>query len=282
MRANPMKNLAKATLCSVYKYSGAMYAQEAVTRLARRPFMSVLLFHRVTDAIPEDGLTVSARHFRNICRMLQRAFHVVPLSEIFRIVKEKTPVPPRTVAITFDDCYRDNLFAARVLAEFGLPASFFVPTGFVGTDTVFEWDRHLPKMPNLSWDDVAEMSRLGFEIGSHTVTHANMAAVPLEQARTELIESKKTLEDRLGLPVRWLAYPFGAKTNFRLDRLPLLQEAGYEGVMSGFGGFVFPHLDEPIMPRIPVPQFQSLLNLELHLTGCLQWIYAIKRQAGMM
>ncbi|HYV36019.1 MAG TPA: polysaccharide deacetylase family protein [Gemmataceae bacterium] len=277
-----MKNLAKATLCGVYKYSGAMFAQEAMSRLAGRPFMAVLLFHRVTDAIPPDGLTVGTRHFRNICNLLRRGFHVVPLSEIFRIVKEKAPVPRRTVAITFDDCYRDNLFAARTLAEFGLPASFFVPTGYVGTDAVFDWDKHLPRMPNLSWDDVQEMSRLGFEIGSHTVTHANMATVPLEQARRELIDSKKTLEDKLGRPVRWLAYPYGAKANFQVDRLPLLAEAGYEACMSGYGGFVFPHLNEPILPRVPVPEFRSLLNLELHLTGCLQWLYAIKRQAGMM
>ena len=44
------------------------------------------------------------------------------------------------MAITFDDCYRDNLFAARVLAEHGLPATFFIPTKYVGTDQVFPWD----------------------------------------------------------------------------------------------------------------------------------------------
>ena len=186
-----------------------------------------------------------------------------------------------TVAITFDDCYRDNLAAARVLADFGLPACFFIPTSFVDTDTIFEWDKHLPRMPNLTWNEVREMAGLGFEIGSHTVTHADLATVPIEQMRRELALSKETLQNKLDRQVRWLAYPFGGKENFRLDRLPLVYEAGYEGCLSGHGRFVFPHLNEPIMPRMPVPDFQSVLHLELFLTGCLQWLYAFKEQVGI-
>jgi len=275
-----MKSLAKATLCGVYKYSGAMHGQEALARALGQPFLAILLFHRVTDAIPEDGLTVGTRRFRNMCRMLRRGFNVVPLAEVFRILKTKAPVPRRTVAITFDDCYRDNLFAARVLSEFQLPACFFMPTSFVGTDTVFNWDMDLPRLPNLTWNEVREMADMGFEIGSHTATHANLAAIPVDQMRRELVESKQTLQDRLDREVRWLAYPFGGKNNFRLDRLPLVHEAGYEGCLSGYGRFVFPHLDEPIVPRVPVPGFQSVLHLELFLTGCLQWFHALKRQVG--
>jgi peptidoglycan/xylan/chitin deacetylase (PgdA/CDA1 family) len=136
-------------------------------------------------------------------------------------------------------------------------------------------------MPNLSWDDIREMVAMNFDIGSHTATHANLAEVPVEQARRELVDSKKTLEDILGRPARWLAYPYGQKNNFLPNQLPLLEEAGYEGCFSGFGGFVFPHLNEPILPRVPVPEFRSVLNLELHLTGCLQWVYALKRRARL-
>jgi peptidoglycan/xylan/chitin deacetylase (PgdA/CDA1 family) len=277
-----MKELAKATLCGVYKYSGAMSAQEALARVTRWPFMVILLFHRVTDAIPEDGLTVSTRRFRKVCNMLRRGFHVVPLAEVFRIARSGGQVPRRTVAITFDDCYRDNLFAARVLAEHQLPATFFVPTSFVGTDAVFEWDRKLAKMPNLSWADVREMVALGHEIGSHSVTHANFAAITAEEAWRELVDSKKTLEDQLARAVHWFAYPFGGRHNMSPDRLKLVQEAGYDGCVSGYGGFVYPHRNEAVLPRESVPSFHSVINLELHLTGCLQWVYAIKRRAGLL
>jgi peptidoglycan/xylan/chitin deacetylase (PgdA/CDA1 family) len=275
-----MKHLAKATLCGAFKYSGAMYAQEAVARWTAWPFMAVLLFHRVTDAIPEDGLTVGTRRFRQICKMLQN-FNVVPLAEVFRILRNKEPVPPRTVAITFDDCYGDNLFAAQVLAEHKLPACFLVPTGYVGTEALFEWDIGLPPMRNLTWNEVREIADLGFEIGSHSVTHPNFASISVAKARSELADSKKTIEDRLGKPVRWFAYPFGGKSNFAPHLLPDVYETGYEGCLSGFGGFVYPHLNEPVLPRESVPYFQSVLNLEVHLAGCLHWLYSARRRVGM-
>jgi peptidoglycan/xylan/chitin deacetylase (PgdA/CDA1 family) len=275
-----MMNFAKSSLCGAYKYSGAMCVQEALLQRFGRPFMSVLLFHRVTDAVPEDSLTVSTRRFREMCRMLHRGFNVVPLAKVFHILKTNAPVPPRTVAVTFDDCYRDNLQAARVLAGFGLSACFFIPTSFLETETVFEWDKDLPRLPNLTWDEVREMAEMGHEIGSHTVTHADLATISIEQMRCELALSKEILQDKLNRQVRWLAYPFGGKEHFRLDRLPLVYEAGYEGCLSGHGRFVYPHLNEPIMPRVPVPDFQSTLHLESYLTGSLQWLYALKELMG--
>lgn len=280
--AMTVKTLTKTALCALYKYSGVMCLQESVARLSGRSFLAILLFHRVTDEIAEDGLTVSTGRFRRICRMLKRSFRVVPLAEIFRLVSTDAPMPPRTVALTFDDCYRDNLFAARVLAGLRLPACFFVPAAYVGTDHVFDWDRGVRRLPNLSWDDVRAMAALGFEIGSHSMTHPNMAEVSVEQARRELVESKKTLETQLGRAVRWFAYPFGGRQHFSPERLELALEAGYEGCVSGFGGFVWPQSDKRLLPREPVPYFESVLNLELHLRGCLDWMYSLKRRAGVL
>lgn len=277
-----MKSYAKSALCALYKYSGAMTAQEHVSYWAGQSFMSILLFHRVTDDIPEDGLTVNTRWFGRMCRMLKQRFHVVPLAEIVRILQSGEAPPRRTVAITFDDCYRDNLFAARVLADFELPACFFVPTAYLGTDHVFEWDRGLKKMPNLSWDDARAMVRLGHEIGSHTVTHPNLTQVSVAEMRRELVDSRKMIEDHLGRPARWFAYPFGTTNSFRPERLPLVYEAGYQACFSGYGGFVLPGMLREVLPREPVPYFRSLLNLELHLSGCLNWLYTLKRKVGLI
>src|ERR1700723_3617038 len=113
------KQFVKTVLCGAYKYSGAARAVEAVAQHAGKRFLAILLFHRVTDQIPADGLTVGTARFRAICRMLRRQFRVVSVSEIARLHRSQETFPQRTVAITFDDCYRDNLFAARILAEHG-------------------------------------------------------------------------------------------------------------------------------------------------------------------
>jgi len=254
--------------------------QEQISRRTGREFMPILLFHRVTDVIPEDGLTVSTARFRAICRMLRDRFRVVPLGEVFDVLRTGRAMPPRTVAITFDDGYRDNLFAARVLADFGLPAVFFVPTAFVGTERVFAWDRGLAPMANASWTDLREMIGLGHEIGSHTVTHANLGKVSSEQAQWELIESKAHLEAQLGQRVRWFAYPFGGRNDIQPNTAALIKAAGYDGCLSGYGGFVQPDSDHLILPRDPAPCYQGLVNLELHLRGCLDWFYALKRRTS--
>ena len=56
-----------------------------------------------------------------------------------------------------------------------------------------------------------------------------------------------------------------------------MEEAGYDGCLSGYGGFVRPGEDYRILPRDSSPCYQGLLNLELHLRGCLDWMYALKR-----
>ncbi len=275
---NCLKTWTKSALCAAYLYSGAARIQEWMAQRAGRRFMVVLLFHRVTDQIPEDGLTVSTGRFRALCGLLRRRFHVVPLAEVFDAARSGRDMPPRTVAVTFDDCYRDNLFAARVLTEHGLPAAFFVPTEFVGTQHVFPWDRGLPSMPNLTWDDVREMAAMGHEIGSHTVSHPDLGTAPYEEARQEIYESKAELERQLNRRVRWFAYPFGGKCNFRPEAAALVEEAGYDGCLSGYGGFVRPGVDSRMLPRDSSPCYQRImLNLELHLRGCLDWFYALKR-----
>lgn len=280
--ASPMRDVAKASLCGLYKYSGAMAVQERLAYWAGRRSVAVLLFHRVSDDIPGDGLTVGTHWFRRLCGLLRDRFHVVPLGEALRLVDTAAGLPRRTVAITFDDCYRDNLKAAQMLADFGLPACFFVPTQYVGTDHVFAWDRGLKPMPNLGWNDLHEMVRLGHDIGSHTVSHVDLGMVGFDEARREMGDSKKTLENRLGRPARWLAYPYGGISNFRPEYLPLVHEAGYDGCFSGYGGCVRPGMLGQVLPREPMPYFRSLLNLELHVSGCLEWFYGLKRKAGLL
>lgn len=277
-----MKTLAKSAFFGLYKYSGAMHAQERLAYWSGRRFMSVALFHRVTDAIPPDGLTVSTAWFAGFCKLMRDRFHVVPLGQLHRMLMSGETPPLRTIAITFDDCYRDNLAAAKVLAHFKLPATFFVPTKYVGTDHVFPWDIDLPRMPNLTWKDVSEMQQLGHEIGSHTVSHPDMGKVNEAKARRELSDSKKTLEDKLQRPVRWFAYPYGGRGNFRPEYLPLAKEIGYQACFSALSGFIQPHMRGQILPREAMPYFRSLTNLELHLSGCLDWFYGMKKKVGLL
>lgn len=82
-----------------------------------------------------------------------------------------------------------------------------------------------PKGRMLNWDQVREMRRRGIAFGSHTMHHPFMKRLPLEDARWELVESKRILEERLGEPVRHFCFPHGS---YGVAAGRLAQEAGYE------------------------------------------------------
>lgn len=94
--------------------------------------LSTLIFHRVLPRpdplFPEE---MHAARFREVCQWLRAWFQVLPLDEAVRRLKSGT-LPSRACAITFDDGYADNHdIALPILREAGLPATFFVATGFL-------------------------------------------------------------------------------------------------------------------------------------------------------
>jgi hypothetical protein len=60
-----------------------------------------------------------------------------------------------------------------------------------------------------------------------------------------------------------------------------LREGGYAGCLSGYGGFIHPGMQTDVLPREPVPCFESNLHLEVHLSGCLEWYHSLKRRLGL-
>jgi peptidoglycan/xylan/chitin deacetylase (PgdA/CDA1 family) len=147
-------------------------------------------------------------------RWLKDHCQIIRLDEIFARSHDpgRAPSAP-TVAITFDDGYEDNyVHALPILVRHEVPASFFVTTGFVDRDPrAMDQMRRLRRMDvaGVSWEQVSGIREAGMQVGSHTVTHPNLAELDDPAVRTELTDSKRALEDHLGEEVTTLAYPFG-------------------------------------------------------------------------
>lgn len=112
--------------------------------------LSILIYHRV---LPEpDPLLDGDPHaddFRWQMRLLARSMNPLPLDEAVRRLRERS-LPPRAVCVTFDDGYADNAeVALPILREEGVPATFFIATGYLDggrmfNDTLIETVRRLP------------------------------------------------------------------------------------------------------------------------------------------
>jgi peptidoglycan/xylan/chitin deacetylase (PgdA/CDA1 family)/SAM-dependent methyltransferase len=101
----------------------------------------ILHYHQVAARTPDvHRLAVSPAEFRAQMVWLQRHCRVMPLAELAESVRTRT-IPPGTVAVTFDDGYADNLeVASPILADLGLPATFFVLLPSADGASAFWWD----------------------------------------------------------------------------------------------------------------------------------------------
>ncbi|MBI2216437.1 MAG: polysaccharide deacetylase family protein [Candidatus Rokubacteria bacterium] len=101
----------------------------------------VLTYHRVNDEADPFFPAVRTAVFEEHMAYVARTYRVLTVEEAHEGVRRRM-LPRGALAITFDDGYRDNLtHAAPILARYGLPATVFVATGFVGGAEVPWFDR---------------------------------------------------------------------------------------------------------------------------------------------
>ena len=217
----------------------------------------VVAFHRVTDAY-RDGLTCSVKDFECFCRFFRRHFTVIPLPEMVTRLERRQSLS-RTLAITFDDGYRDNYdFAAPVLRSLGLPATFFVVSGFIESNTIGWWDRDcIPPPAWMTWEQVCQLHADGFDIGAHTRTHANLGEVTGAEAEWEIVGARRELENRLGAPVDLFAYPYGRRENITESTTSIVRKSGFRCCASCYGGTNPRGGDAFRLRRIPITPWFS-------------------------
>ena len=218
-------------------FSSASAVHSLLLRHFIAPRVTVLLYHRVTDEV-RDNLTVGVAQFERQMAYVARHCQVLSIEEVIAM-----PTPPRgsrpLVAETFDDGYLDNhAHAVPILLRHRVPAAFFVSTGIVGTDGRFPHDlrRGNPPIPVMRWDQLREMQKFGFTVGSHSVSHIDCAAEPEAMVRDELIRSRAAIEAELHLRDVIFAYPYGGRQHMTPARLEMVRQAGYVGCLSAYGG----------------------------------------------
>jgi peptidoglycan/xylan/chitin deacetylase (PgdA/CDA1 family) len=120
----------------------------------------------------------------------------------------------------FDDGWKNQYeYAYPILKEFGYTATFYITSSAVNGKSY------------MTWDQVKELDKAGMDIQSHTVTHANLTKVDEQKAKEELINSKKTLEEKLGHTISMLAYPYYGN-NAAVQKL--VAGAGYTSARAGW------------------------------------------------
>ncbi len=180
----------------------------------------VLMYHEIADVTATlSGLAVAPEAFASQLAYLHDAgFTTVTAGALAKILADGAgALPERPAVLTFDDGYRDFYCTALpLLKQYGHTATVFQTTGWVGTK--------LGPRAMLNWRELAELAEAGIEIGAHSHQHPELDRLSGDKLSDELDAPKRMLEDKLGLAVPGVSYPFGL-WNAKARRAA--REAGY-------------------------------------------------------
>jgi peptidoglycan-N-acetylglucosamine deacetylase len=156
------------------------------------------------------------------------------------------PIPDRLVVLTFDDSVKSHFtIAAPILIRYGFSATFFITEGFT-----FKTNKH----DYMTWEEIRELDRQGFEIGNHTRDHMGIKAANVDQVAEQLRGIDEGCA-RMGIPKPTsFAWP---GNSFAVEALPTLRKQGIvfarRGGMPEFdydegrGVAYEPGLDDPLL-----------------------------------
>ena len=190
----------------------------------------VLMYHMVRESVPGarfNKLRVPRAMFdKQVAWLKEDGWHFAFLSEL-----GQDDLPPKTVAITFDDGYRDNLLAAQpILAKHDARATLFLVMDRHDVDWSAARKAHhdegeLMREEKLSDPEVMQMLASGlWEIGAHTISHLPLPSLDQGRKRAEIVGGREALEGKFSVRVQSFAYPFGL---FDDQDVALVREAGY-------------------------------------------------------
>ncbi len=121
-------------------------ARICIDALLRRPALLALGYHRIGDPAQAryDSATYSASPdaFYDQIAFLKRRYRIMTLEEFLYVARRPERLRAPAVLITFDDGYADNYSDAfPILKALGVQATFFLPSGLIGTDSLAWWDQ---------------------------------------------------------------------------------------------------------------------------------------------
>jgi peptidoglycan/xylan/chitin deacetylase (PgdA/CDA1 family) len=208
--------------------------------------------------------TLSPRQFAAHMAWLSVAgYRPIGLDDILDYVQSRRRLPSRSVAITFDDGYAAAVsLAVPILRRRRFKAMFYLVGGLMGRTAEWLTPRLGLDLPLIDWHTARMLQEIGFECGSHSMSHRHLTHLPDGEVRHELTDSRRLLKERLGQEIAHVAYPWGA-VDSRVRRLAC--EAGYMTGCSVRIGTATASDDLLLLPRVPITGFDTIIDFIVRL-----------------
>ncbi|MCD4764019.1 MAG: polysaccharide deacetylase family protein [Desulfobacterales bacterium] len=187
----------------------------------------ILSYHRFADNC-DSPLCLPAHVFDQQMKYLkENGYRVISLGELHEFLNYHNSLPKRSVVISIDDGYRSVYnIAWPILKKYDFRATLFIYTDFVGVSK-----------NAITWDQLREMKKSGFEIGAHTMSHCDLTRqnkgedteAYMSRIKKELSMSKQIIDKKLNQNTVFLAFPYGRYDQSVLD---MCKRLGYKIAVS--------------------------------------------------
>lgn len=182
----------------------------------------IILYHRIDISPINSRYYVAPEKFEEQMKLLHDwGYTSITTTMLIQAINEGTELPPRPFLITIDDGNLDNYTNAfPIMQKYGFTGVLYLVSNYIGAQDY------------MTVEQILEMHNAGWEVGSHSLNHFDLTKLQPDTLRAEVIGSRETLEEKLGIPVLTFAYPFGAYNEAAMD---YVKSAGYIGAMGASG-----------------------------------------------
>jgi len=243
-----------------------------------RQRIPVLLYHRIdTEAEAQwRPFCVAPQNFADQMRWLaHQGFTTIHLGQMLDYYRHGGPIPAKPVVITFDDGYFCNYSRAfPILQKYGFAATVFLACNLLR----YEFDKpSASRQSFMSWPEILEMQRRGWEFHSHGLDHRPMTELTREELAAEIGVSRQRLTARLNRPVEFFCYPFA---QFNADVQKTVRAFGYRGACGGPPFEATGPVDDYAIGRTEILWSDSFRQFVFKMENGLGYYYFAKKQIG--
>lgn len=241
----------------------------------------ILMYHHISRdrkfVKKYRNIAVHIDEFKLHMEILQRlGYTTITFRDYSLFLENKLNLPKKPIILTFDDGY-ESIYKEvyPIMESYGMCGVIFVLGDKTMKHSVWDFPNTEPQ-PLLNEQQIIELHEAGFEIGSHSLTHADLTTLSREKAWDQISRSRMLLEILIGAPVNTFAYTYG-KVNSAIKEL--VKEAGYKFACGTYTGPPLINKDHYEIRRILIAGEQSLTNYAIKLTQpyiyieWLWWIY---------
>jgi len=243
-----MKLKYKKLITSLYKYFKHKKASDS---------LRVLMYHDIGDQFPQKSLwKISKKNFVDHVKFLYQSNKNIIRSDLLL-----SSMPKQGLVITFDDGFMSTFkIAAPILIEHEMPFTVFITTGFLEGK-----NKYVDKNTLQEFADHPLIS-----IGSHGVNHIKLTqSGTLFEARSEIVDSKKYLEDLMGKEVISFSFPYGA---YNKELKEIVINSGYKLAFTSNFSFNLYAQDKFLVNRNEIWSTDSLQVFQEKLSGDWDWL----------